>query len=105
MLGVADSPDTPVIAASGWDPVVGDITPRAEQLKSLLAQGYRVVVAADVAASTERLARLLAEHGVDLPISTDELGLDEPGGRIVAVPLEQGAILRRPGWRCCPNAT
>jgi transcription-repair coupling factor (superfamily II helicase) len=93
LLGVADSPDTPVVAASGWDPVAGDITPRADQLRNLIADGYRVIVAADVPAGAQRLSRLLGDHGIDLPVATRDSDLDGPGGHVVAVPLDHGAIL------------
>ena len=92
MLGVASSPDTPVVVASGWDPVVGDITPRADQLRTLLGDGYRVIVTADVAAGVDRITRLLVEHEVELTAAVSDSDLDGPGGHVVAVPLEHGAI-------------
>ena len=93
MLGVANSPETPVVVASGWDPVVGDITPRADQLRSFLADGYRVIVAADVPAGVDRLTRLLLDHGVELAVAVSDSDLDGPGGHVVAIPLEHGVIL------------
>ena len=95
ILAVPDGPETPVMSVSGWDPVVGDLTPTIDKLKTLLGNGYRVVVAADGVASAERLARLLSEHGVELAPATVDTDLGRPGGHLVAVPLERGAILPR----------
>ena len=64
ILATPDQPSTPVVAASGWEPVVGDLTPTANQIRSLLDDDYTVVVAADGEASAQRLAALLTDHGV-----------------------------------------
>ena len=55
ILATPDKPTTPVVAASGWEPVVGDLSPTISQIRSLLDDGYRVVVAADGEASANRL--------------------------------------------------
>jgi transcription-repair coupling factor (superfamily II helicase) len=89
-----ESPDTPVVQASGWGPVVGDGSGLVARLTQLLADGYRVVVAADTEGSSERLAALLRDHGLDLPVHRDGSGdLTRPGGHIVAAPLHMGATL------------
>jgi transcription-repair coupling factor (superfamily II helicase) len=89
-----ESPDTPVVQASGWGPVVGDGSGLVARLTQLLADGYRVVVAADTEGSSERLAALLRDHGLDLPVHRDGSGdLTRPGGHIVAAPLHTGATL------------
>ena len=58
-----ESPETPVVDASGWGPLAGDGAALANRLGELIADRYRVVVAADGAGSAERLAALLADHG------------------------------------------
>ena len=64
------------------------------RLTQLLADGYRVVVAADGDGSAERLAALLRDHGLDLPVHDDGAGdLTKPGGHIVVAPLHMGATL------------
>jgi transcription-repair coupling factor (superfamily II helicase) len=89
-----ESPDTPVVQASGWGPVVGDGSGLVTRLTQLLVDGYRVVVAADTESSSERLAALLRDHGLDLPIHRFGTGdLTRPGGHIVAAPLHTGATL------------
>ena len=93
MLPVADGPKTPSVAASGWEPVVGDMTPTVAQIQGLLAKGYRVVVAADGAASADRLSALLSDHGVELAPATADSDLTQPRGHLVSVALERGAVL------------
>ena len=64
------------------------------RLTQLLADGYRVVVAADGEGSAERLAALLRDHGLDLPVHRDGAGdLTKPGGHVVVAPLHMGATL------------
>ena len=64
-----ESPDTPVVEASGWGPVGGDASGLTKRLGELLAQQYRVVVAADGEGSAQRLHELLLDHGLDLPVA------------------------------------
>ncbi|MEM7142449.1 MAG: transcription-repair coupling factor [Actinomycetota bacterium] len=93
MLPVADGPNTPSIAASGWEPVVGDVAPTVSQVQGLLAKGYSVVVAADGAASADRLGSLLSDQGVEMAPADGDTDLAAPGGHLVTVPLERGAIM------------
>ncbi len=92
MLATPDGPDTPAVAASGWEPVVGDIAPTVNQIRSMLGEGYRVVVTADGEASGRRLAAMLSEHGVSLEL-VDGLDASGSGGVVVTAPMERGAIL------------
>jgi len=93
MLPVADGPGTPSVAASGWEPVVGDMTPTVTQVQGLLSKGYRIVVAADGAASAERLSALLSDHGVELAAASADTDLTQPRGHLVSVGLERGAVM------------
>jgi transcription-repair coupling factor (superfamily II helicase) len=89
-----ESPATPIVQASGWGPVVGDGAGLVTRLRQLLGDGYRVVVAADGEGSAERLAALLRDHGLDLPVHSDGGGdVTRPGGHIVAAPLHNGVTL------------
>ncbi len=91
-----ESPDTPLVEASGWGPVVGDGSGLVARLTQLLAEGYRVIVAADGEGSAERLAGLLREHGLDLTVHAGRTGdLGRPGGHIVVAPLHHGVTLPR----------
>ena len=49
----------------GWNPVVGDGEGLTGQLRKLLDEGYRIVVAADGEGSAARLGDLLREQGLD----------------------------------------
>ena len=93
-----DAPDSPAVSASGWGPVVGDGAALAQRLGGLLAQQFRVVVAADGTGSANRLAAALRDQGLDLPVL--EPGpdgrapdLSKPGGAIVVAPLHRGCSL------------
>ena len=88
VIPVAEGPDTTAIEARGWDPVFGDGTRLAAHVADLLAQGYRMVVAAEGQGSAARLAETFREHGVDLPI-----GPGDGRSGIVVEPLERGFIL------------
>jgi transcription-repair coupling factor (superfamily II helicase) len=89
-----DSPSVPVVAASGWNPVVGDGDALVRQLVELLASGYRVVVGADGEGSAARLVSLLGDQGVHLTHDvTGRADLAVPGGHVVVAPLERGFVL------------
>jgi transcription-repair coupling factor (superfamily II helicase) len=77
---VAEGPDVPAVAASGWSPFVGDGTALADTLNRSLADGWDVVVAADGAGSAERLDRSLRDLGVG-------------GARVVVASLDRGVSL------------
>jgi transcription-repair coupling factor (superfamily II helicase) len=80
VTNVAEGPDVPAIQATGWGPVVGDGSALADTLRRYLAEGWKVVVAADGAGSAERLERSLADLGV-------------AGATVLVAPLERGAAL------------
>lgn len=88
VLATPDQPSTPVVAATGWEPVVGDLTPTAKQIRSLLDDEYTVVVAADGEASAQRLASLLTDHGVSFAAADRA----RTGGVVVA-PIDRGVVL------------
>jgi transcription-repair coupling factor (superfamily II helicase) len=80
LIGVPDSPDTPQVDASGWDPVVGDGSGLLSRLGQLSRDGYHIVVGADGEGSASRLSDLLAGEGIK--------------AEVVVCPLERGAVLR-----------
>ena len=85
--------------ASGWGPIVGDGAGLVARLTQLLADGYRVVVAADGEGSAARLAALLRDQGLDLAIVAPTTTRPpaptsrRPGGRVVVAPLHHGVTL------------
>jgi transcription-repair coupling factor (superfamily II helicase) len=95
MDSAPESPDTPVVEASGWGPVGGDGSGLTERLRELLSQGFRVVVAADGLGSAERLHALLLDHGLDLPVADERTDLTRPGGHVVVAPLHRGCTVPR----------
>jgi transcription-repair coupling factor (superfamily II helicase) len=75
-----EGPGTSTVQAMGWDPVVGDPAKLAAQLNQLIADGYRVIAAAEGEGSAARLTSVLAEEGVHAV-------------EVVVQPLERGFIL------------
>ena len=94
-----ENPDSPIVNASGWGPVVGDGDGLTNRLIELLRDKYRIVVAADGDGSAQRLAELLRSKGLDfaiVPSSTTEgtgPDLSRPGGSIVVAPLHRGVTV------------
>ena len=88
-----EQPDAPMVQASGWGPVVGDGEGLAKRLAELIADKYRVIVAADGAGSAGRLAELLRERGLDFAVATANTDLTKPGGYVVTAPLHRGCTL------------
>jgi transcription-repair coupling factor (superfamily II helicase) len=94
MLTVApEHPDSPIVNASGWGPVVGDGEGLTRRLTELLADKWRVVVAADGDGSANRLAQLLRDKGLDLTVAAPGADLGRPGGSIVTAPLHRGFVI------------
>jgi len=100
MVPVASSSATPSVTAQGWEPVHGDRSRLAGRLGALAEDGYSVTVCAEGAGSAERLAGVLAEEGLSVPVlgtaadahaAGDELG--RPGIRVVVAPLDRGFVL------------
>ncbi len=79
-----EGPDTPHLAATAFDPVVGDTDALAERLRALRRDGARVVLAAEGAASADRLREILAGEGV---VDVE----------VVAAPLDRGVVMPRAG--------
>ncbi len=93
-----EGPDVATVVAAGWAPVIGDGSSLTGQLTELLADGFRIVVAADGVGSAGRVAELLAEQGVharfDEPSATRPTpDITRPGAHVVVAPIERGFIL------------
>ncbi len=97
MTAVPTGPSTPMVAVAGWASAIGDPSAPVAQLSRLLAEGYRVRVAADGAGSAARSAALLRAHGVDLPVrAPGDPGFDDAsdsGGCVVVAPVQRGFVL------------
>ena len=81
LLATPEGPDTPRVAATAFDPVVGDTDALARRLRALVGEGYRVVLAAEGTGSPQRLQDVLATEGVD--------GIVE----LVVAPIGRGVVL------------
>ncbi len=82
VLNAPEGPDTPLLAATAFDPVVGDVERLAARLNGLRADGYRVLLAAEGTGSRDRLHDVLAGEGV------------APGSmELVVAPLERGVVI------------
>ncbi|MBO0692576.1 MAG: transcription-repair coupling factor, partial [Acidimicrobiaceae bacterium] len=95
-----EGPGTTVVAAAGWDPIVGDGKQLLSQLRDLNGQGYRITVCAEGMGSGSRVSALLADHGFGAPLiappegdkEADPAELLRPGMRVVVQPLERGFV-------------
>ncbi len=59
---------TTVIPAMGWAPTMGDSTALFKQLRDLLGQGYRIVLAAEGEGSADRLQSVLRDEGLKVEV-------------------------------------
>jgi transcription-repair coupling factor (superfamily II helicase) len=88
LLSSPESPTTPHLAASGFDPVVGDTEGLTRRLRALRDEGSRVVIATDGHGTAGRLQDVLAGEGVN---TIDGVAAGEIG--IVVAPLERGVVV------------
>ncbi len=87
-----EGPGTEVVAATGWDPVVGDGDRLMGQLRSLHSEGYRVVVCAEGRGSAARLAGLLNDRQIPASYQEDPSRITARGVHVVVQPLERGFL-------------
>jgi transcription-repair coupling factor (superfamily II helicase) len=88
---VPEGPGTRALTVRGFAPVAGDPGRLATQVTQLVGDGYAVTLCAATTGGATRLATVLAEEGVHVPVA-DVRGT-APGAFIVAVPLSSGFIL------------
>jgi transcription-repair coupling factor (superfamily II helicase) len=78
IANVADSPDVPSVEAHGWGHVIGDGSGLGQTLANRLADGWKVIVAAEGTGTAKRLADSLHDVGA-------------AGADIRVAPLDRGA--------------
>ena len=90
-----ENPDSPMVNASGWGPVVGDGDGLTNRLLELLKDKWKVVIAADGEGSAQRLSQLLRDRGLDfaMPTATSTDDFSRPGGRVIIAPLHRGCCI------------
>jgi transcription-repair coupling factor (superfamily II helicase) len=85
-----ERPGTAHLAATRFDPVVGDATALARRVRALADDGYRVALAAEGTGSAERLGQILAEEGIDTLAGTGAAS-GEVG--VTIAPIERGVVV------------
>src|SRR5262249_37407980 len=88
LLAAPEPPATPLLAGSGFDPVVGDTEGLTRRLRGLRDGGARVVLAAEGEGTAGRLRDVLAGEGITTirGVAPGEIG-------IVIAPLERGVVV------------
>ncbi|HUC38176.1 MAG TPA: transcription-repair coupling factor [Acidimicrobiales bacterium] len=77
LLPAAEGPGTPAINATAWDPLLADRAALARRLATLGEEGWSVTLCAESETSAARLASVLAEEGLSVPVEQ----VADPGGR------------------------
>lgn len=90
---MAMNQEVSTIEAGGWDRPIGEDRGPIPQLRRLLADGYRAVVAVDNHASVNRIHGLLGEQGLDLSLDPEAHFTDGRDAHVVVAPLLQGCVL------------
>ena len=95
LVPTAEGPDIPAVESRGWEPILGDGAKLAGQVTSLTGAGYSVVLCSSSPGGAERLAGILAEEGVTVPVVPvgDDTDLSTPGARIVVAAVDSGFVL------------
>ena len=94
---VSSGPTVDSVVATGWESRGTHGETLTGRLAELLADGYRVVVAAEGAGSADRLIERFRGDGIELASVALDATVVPPGGSVVAMPLERGFVL--PGSR------
>jgi len=97
LVPTAEGPDVPLVESRGWEPILGDGTRMASQVRQLTEAGYSVVLCTSTAGGAERLSGLLAEEGLLVPVAGPADDLSVAGVRIVVAAVDRGFVL--PGSR------
>ncbi|HVB92761.1 MAG TPA: transcription-repair coupling factor [Acidimicrobiales bacterium] len=95
LVPTAEGPDIPAVESRGWEPILGDGVKLAGQVTSLTLAGYSVVLCSSTPGGAERLAGILAEEGVTVPVvpTGEDADLTTPGARIVVAAVDTGFVL------------
>jgi transcription-repair coupling factor (superfamily II helicase) len=86
-----EGPATPAMTVRGFSPVAGDPAKLAGQVSQLVGDGYAVTLCAATTGGATRLAAVLAEEGLHVPVRAETGG--EPGAVVVTAPVSTGFIL------------
>src|SRR5262249_56297696 len=76
-----------ILAASGFDPVEGDVEGLAKRLNTLKRDGFRVIVTAEGSGSRQRIEEMLVAEGAPVDV------IVAPLDRGVVLPTQQLALI------------
>jgi len=91
LVPVAEGPDLPAVTVRGFEPVAGDAGRLARQVTALVEDGYSVTLSSPTPGGAARLAGVLAEEGVVVPVADGAAAA--AGARVAVVPLAIGFIV------------
>ncbi len=92
VAAAAEGPGTTTVAATGWEPFMGDSDRLIRQVAELTGTGYAVVVCAEGAGSAARIAQAFRDGGLVAPVTGPGERVERPGLRVVVQPLERGFV-------------
>ena len=93
LIPAAEALDGPSVSASGWGNITHDASSVARRINEMLADKWRVVVAANSQESVPRLVDLMRSHGIDFTATDDAERIATPGAWVTLAPQSHGVSL------------
>jgi transcription-repair coupling factor (superfamily II helicase) len=93
LIPAAEALDGPSVSASGWGNITHDASSVARRINEMLAEKWRVVVAANTHESVPRLVDLMRSHGIDFTATNDAQKIATPGAWVTFAPQSHGVSL------------
>ena len=93
LIPAAEALDGPSVSASGWGNITHDASTVARRINEMLADKWRVVVAANSQESVPRLVDLMRSHGIDFTATDDAERIATPGAWVTFAPQSHGVSL------------
>ena len=93
LIPAAEALDGPSVSASGWGNITHDASSVARRINEMLADKWRVVVAANSQESVPRLVDLMRSHGIDFTATDDAERIATPGAWVTFAPQSHGVSL------------
>ena len=93
LIPAAEALDGPSVSASGWGNITHDASSVARRINEMLADKWRIVVAANSQESIPRLVDLMRSHGIDFTATDDAERIATPGAWVTFAPQSHGVSL------------
>ena len=93
LIPAAEALDGPSVSASGLGNITHDASSVARRINEMLADKWRVVVAANTQESVPRLVDLMRSHGIDFTATDDAERIATPGAWVTFAPQSHGVSL------------